>query len=356
MATAPSTAVAVPVGRRIHLPATFRALRHRNYRLWFFGQGISLIGTWMQTMAQQVLVYRLTDSATALGMVSFISLIPSCRWRCGRGRSPDRLPKRTILVITQTIMLIQALVLAVLTWTGAGQVWHVMVLAFVLGAANAVDMPVRQAFTVDMVEAKEDLTNAIALNSAIFNGARALGPALAGLAVAATGEGMAFFLNALELRRRHCRLADDAQRARPSERPSKGAGVGAHGRRRPLCASAAIILLLCSLIAVSAFLSMPYNTLMPVFADGILGPSAQPVVAFICGGAHPLLRCQAPEALPLGLLLTAVGIGAVIGALLVASLPNSSRRGPMLTIGNLGFPLVLADLCLIALVRAVATC
>ena len=145
----------------LHWPATFRALRHRNYRLWFVGQGISLIGTWMQTMAQQVLVYRLTGSAAALGMVNFVAIVPLVPLALWGGSISDRVPKRTIILITQTIMLIQALLLAVLTWTGIVQVWHVMVLAFVLGAANAVDMPARQAFTVDMVEGKEDLTNAI---------------------------------------------------------------------------------------------------------------------------------------------------------------------------------------------------
>jgi predicted MFS family arabinose efflux permease len=202
-------------------------------------------------------------------------------------------------------------------------------------------MPARQAFTVDMVEGKEDLTNAIALNSAIFNGARALGPALAGLAVAATGEGTAFFLNALSFVAVIISLL--MMRNLPqSSRPRQEGGLKSHmaeGVRYVLKQQA--ILVLMSLIAVSAFLSMPYNTLMPVFADVVLKDSAQPVVSFLCGGAHPLMHCQAPEALPLGILLTAVGVGAVTGALLVASLPDNARRGRMLTLGNLAFPLVL---------------
>jgi len=323
------------------LAITFRAMRHRNYRLWFFGQGISLIGTWMQTMAQLVLIYRLTNSAAMLGIVNFIAIVPLVPLALWGGSISDRLPKRTIIVITQTIMLIQALLLAVLTWTGAVQVWHVMVLAFLLGAANAVDMPARQAFTVDMVEGKEDLTNAIALNSAMFNGARALGPALAGVAVAATGEGTAFFLNGLSFVAVIISLL--MMRNLPqSSHPHQEGDLKSHmaeGVRYVLKQPA--ILVLMSLIAVSAFLSMPYNTLMPVFADVVLKDSAQPVVSFLCGGAHPLMQCQAPQALPLGILLTAVGIGAVTGALLVASLPDNARRGWMLTLGNLAFPLAL---------------
>ena len=336
----PSAAVA-SAEAGLHLPATFRALRHRNFRLWFFGQGTSLIGTWMQTMAQQVLVYRLTNSAAALGMVNFIAIVPLVPLALWGGSISDRFPKRTVILITQTIMLAQAFILAALTWTGVVQVWHVYVLAFLLGAANAVDMPARQAFTVDMVEGKEDLTNAIALNSAMFNGARAIGPALAGLAVAATGEGTAFFFNGLSFVAVIASLL--MMRNLPqSSRPRQAAGLKSHlaeGVRYVFKQQA--ILVLISLIAVSAFLSMPYNTLMPVFAEVVLKDSAQPVVSLLCGGARPLMQCQAPEALPLGILLTAVGIGAVTGALLVASLPENARRGRMLTLGNLAFPLVL---------------
>ena len=181
----------------LRLPATFRAFSHRNYLLWFIGQGISLIGTWMQTMAQQVLVYRLTGSAASLGIISFIGLIPLVPLSLWGGSVIDRFPKRTIIIATQAIMLVQAFLLAILTWSGKVQIRHVYLLAFFLGAANAVDMPARQAFTVDMVEGKEDLTSAIGLNSAMFNSARALGPALAGILVATTGEGNAFFINGL---------------------------------------------------------------------------------------------------------------------------------------------------------------
>ncbi|OGN98825.1 MAG: hypothetical protein A2Z71_04075 [Chloroflexi bacterium RBG_13_50_21] len=172
----------------LRLPATFRAFSHRNYLLWFVGQGISLIGTWMQTMAQQVLVYRLTGSAASLGLISFIGLIPIIPLSLWGGSITDRFPKRTILLITQGVMLVQAFLLAVLTWIGTVQIGHVYVLAFVLGAAIAIDLPARQAFTVDLIEGKDDLISAIGLNSAMFNGARAIGPALAGILIATTGE------------------------------------------------------------------------------------------------------------------------------------------------------------------------
>jgi predicted MFS family arabinose efflux permease len=324
------------------MPAnTFRSLRHRNYRLWFFGQGFSLIGTWMQMMAQQVLVYRLTGSATALGVVSFIGFIPLLPLALWGGSIADRFPKQRVILITQIIMMLQAFVLAGLTLTGVVQIGHVYVMAFILAAAQAVDMPARQAFTVEMIEGKEDLTNAIALNSAIFNGARALGPALAGLAVATTGEGMAFAFNGLSFVAVIIGLLLMRNLPQPngSRRTTSLAHHVTEGAR--FVGRQQAILVLMSLVAVSAFLSMPYTTLMPVFADRVLGESARPVVAFLCEGAHPPMRCLSPQALPLGILLTMVGIGAVTGALLVASLPDNARRGRMLTIANLAFPFLL---------------
>jgi predicted MFS family arabinose efflux permease len=323
-------------GRRV--PSTFRALSHRNFRLWFVGQGISLVGTWMQTMAQQVLIYRLTGSAAALGFVSAIGLIPVIPLALWGGSLADRAPKRTVIILAQAAMMIQAFLLALLTATGAIQVWHVYVMALLLAAAQAIDLPARQAFVVDMVEGKDDLTNAIALNSAIFQGARALGPALAGAVVAALGEAPAFFLNGLSfvavigslLMMRNLPQRRNAAKAAPVTRHM------AEGVRYML--NHRILLVLTSLVAVSAFLSMPYTTLMPVVAEQVLKESAGPVVAALCEGPHALIRCQAPEALPLGMLLTAIGVGAVTGALIVASLPNDARRGPLLTAGNLIFP------------------
>ena len=180
MADSQPAQAASPGGRR---SSTFRALRHRNFKLFFYGQLISLVGTWMQTIAQQWLVYRLTGSATMLGTISLLGIIPLVPMALWGGSLADRFPKRSILVVTQSTMMVLALILSVLTWTGTVQVWHVMVLSVLLAAANALDIPARQAFIVEMVEGKEDLANAIGLNSAIFNGARAIGPALAGVAI-----------------------------------------------------------------------------------------------------------------------------------------------------------------------------
>jgi len=148
------------VGAPSRLPTAFRALRHYNYRLFLLGQLISLIGTWMQMIAQQWLVWRLTGSATMLGAISLIGVIPLIPMTLWSGSLSDRLPKRSIIVVAQVVMMIQAFILAALTWTGAVQVWHVMVLAVVLAAANAADMPARQAFVVEMIAGKEDLTSA----------------------------------------------------------------------------------------------------------------------------------------------------------------------------------------------------
>lgn len=322
-------------------PRTFRSLRHRNYRLWFFGQGISLIGSWMQTMAQQVLVYRLTGSATSLGIISFIGLIPLIPLSLWSGSLSDRISKRTLLLITQVIMLVQALILAILTWTNLIQVWHVYVLAFLMGAAQAMDTPARQAFTVEMVEGKEDLSNAIGLNSAMFNMARALGPSFAGILVAATGEGNAFFINAFSFVAVIISLLMMRELPQQPQSEEKQNTLIHTKEGIRFVKSQPVLLVLTSLIAVSAFLSMPYSTLMPVFASNVLGKSADPVIQFMCNPNTGLMNCRSPEALPLGILLTTLGIGSVLGALFIAAMSDSIHRGAWLTAGNIAFPLLL---------------
>jgi MFS family permease len=298
------------------------------------------VGTWMQIMAQQVLIYRLTGSALALGIISVIGLVPTLPLSLWGGSISDRVDRRVVIICTQSTMLVQALLLAGLTWSGHIQVWHVYLLSLFLAGANAIDLPSRQAFTVDMVTDKEDLANAIGLNSAMFNGARALGPSLAGITIAVTGEGTAFFLNgvtflaviiSLVLMRDLPRNPRSKIRVNTMEHMISGFRFAS---------KQSLIAILISLVGVSAFLSMPYNTLLPVFAENILFDSAQPVVNAICNGPHHLLQCQSPEALPLGILMTAVGIGAVVGALYVASI-TGQRRGVLLTLGNMGFPIFL---------------
>ena len=173
-----------------------RALRHRNFQLFFSGQLISLIGTWMQSVAQSWLVYRLTGSALLLGSVGFASQIPVFLFAPLGGLTADRVNRRHIVISTQMASMLLAFVLAALTLSHRVQVWHVFVLASLLGVVNAFDIPGRQSFLVDMV-GREDLMNAIALNSSMFNGARVIGPAIAGILVARIGEGWCFFANAV---------------------------------------------------------------------------------------------------------------------------------------------------------------
>src|SRR5271156_132368 len=176
--------------------AAGRALRHRNFQLFFSGQLISLIGTWMQSVAQSWLVYRLTGSALLLGAVGFASQVPVFLFAPLGGIAADRFNRRHIVIATQTAAMVLAAILAALTLFHKVQVWHVFVLASLLGIVNAFDIPGRQSFLVDMV-GKEDLMNAIALNSSMFNGARVIGPAIAGILVAKIGEGWCFFANAV---------------------------------------------------------------------------------------------------------------------------------------------------------------
>ena len=301
-----------------------------------------MIGTWMQSMAQQVLVYRLTGSAVSLGIVNLMTVIPLLPFSFWGGSLADRFSKRKIIIITQTFMLFQAFALAALTWTGTVRVWHVYLMAFMLGIFKAVDMPSRHSFVVEMVEGKEDLTSAIGLNSAIHNGARTLGPAIAGVVVATMGEAVAFFLNSLSFLAVITSLFFMRTLLKLIPSNETNPPVISHmleGVRFVL--SQQVLLILMSLVAVTSFLSRPYQTLMPVFADVMLKGSAQPVVAFLCNGDHHILTCLEPAALPLGLLFSAVGIGAVTGAILVASLPERARRGRMLTLGNLGLPVML---------------
>jgi MFS family permease len=294
----------------------------------------------MQNMAQQVLVYRLTGSATSLGIISVIGLIPMLPLSLWGGSISDRFNKRKVILLMQIAMLVQAILLSVLTWTGEIQVWHVYLLSLILAGANAIDMPARQAFTVDLINGKEDLTNAIGLNSAMFNSARALGPSLAGITVAAVGEGPAFLLNGLSFVAVIISLLMMRNLPQSSKSPQDGNAIEHMKGGFRFASRNQLVAVLISLVAVSAFLSMPYNTLMPVYAKNILNQSGSPIVNAVCNGSRALMKCQSPEALLLGILMTAVGIGAVVGALFVASLTNQ-RRGLLLTIGNLAFPLFL---------------
>ena len=179
------------------LEIVFRSLRYRNYRLFFGGQSLSLIGTWIQRIAMPWLVYHLSGSAFLLGVVGFAGQIPTFLLAPVAGVLSDRWNRYHILFITQTLAMIQALILAILFFSGTIRVSHIVFLSVILGCINAFDIPSRQAFVIEMVEKHEDLGNAIALNSSMVNGARLLGPSIAGILIASVGEGMCFLLNGL---------------------------------------------------------------------------------------------------------------------------------------------------------------
>jgi MFS family permease len=298
--------------RRVTLPRTFRALRHRDYRLWWFSQMVSLTGTWVQVVAQNWLVYRLTGSPAMLGLVNFVSLVPSLPMSLWAGSLADRFDKRRLVIIAQITLFVQASILAVLTLTGLVQVWHVMVLALFAGLAQALDMPSRQSFVIELV-GKEDLTNAIALNSTIFNVARSAGPAVAGILVAAVGEGLAFSINAVSfLPVIGALLIMSTSSVRRKINGSPGRQIV---RGFKYAGKNTLVWVIISVVGVSAFFVMPYSILMPVFAKEVFGGDADVY----------------------GFLMTCAGLGALVGALMVASLGTRSKRGLILTVANVAF-------------------
>jgi MFS family permease len=258
---------------------TFLALRHRNYRLFFFGQMISLIGTWMQTTAQAWLVLVLTHSAWLLGLVGALQFLPVMVLSLFGGVLADRLPKRTALLFTQSSALIQAAVMWILVATGTVQIWHVMVLAALLGLTNSLDMPTRQAFVVEMV-GREDLPNAVALNSSIFNMARVLGPGLGGLMIAWLGIAPLFLLNAVSFIAVIIGLAmiDQKKLLALPTRLKDGTKLSAFQSLREglsYVRHVPSVLLVISVIGVVSLFGINFNVMLPLFATEVLhsGPA-----------------------------------------------------------------------------------
>src|SRR3954447_10767905 len=253
-------------------PESLRALRHRNYQLFFAGQLISLIGTWMDQVAEAWLVYRLTGSALLLGTVAFASQIPVFLLAPIGGALADRVDRRKILIWTQSSMMLLTFMLAWLTLSHRIHIWQVVTLAALTGVVNAVDLPARQAFVVDMVS-RADLVNAIALNSSMFNGARVVGPALAGIVVAAIGEGWCFFANGVSF------LAVIAGLLLMTmERPRQvieGSPIENIIEGFRFVASTGPVRALMLLLGLVSFTAMPYAVLMPVFAAQILHGGAK---------------------------------------------------------------------------------
>jgi MFS family permease len=295
---------------------TLRALRHRNYRLFFSGQSLSLIGTWMQQVALGWLVYRLTDSAFLLGLVGFSSQIPTFIFASFAGVLADRYNKHKIIIATQSLAMIQATILAYLTITGTIQIWHILLLSLFSGLINAFDMPTRQSFVIEMVEDRKDLPNAIALNSSMFNAARLIGPTLAGFLISALGEGLCFLINAISYIAVITALLlmniSPQVNNKKKEKVLEGLkeGIKYAYNFKPI----RVLLLLIGLVSLTG---LPYTVLMPVFARDLLH-----------GNAHTL-----------GFLFGAVGSGALVGAIYLASRKSVLGLGRWIAIATSIFSL-----------------
>jgi MFS family permease len=288
-----------------------RSLGSRNFRLFFTGQSISLVGTWMQQIAMSWLVYRLTGSAFLLGVVSFTGQIPTFLLAPVAGVLVDRWDRRRLIIVTQTIAMLQAALLAFLVLTGSVQVWQIVLLSFFLGLINTFDIPARQSFFVEIVDNREDLGNAIALNSSMFNAARLIGPSIAGLIVSAVGEGLCFVLNAASYLAVIVALAAmRLQRRTPvmerrhilhELREGVGYALGFPPMRGILI-----------LIALVSLMGMPYSVLMPVFASNILHGDAR----------------------TFGFLMAAAGSGALCSTLYLASRKSVIGLGRLIALST----------------------
>jgi MFS family permease len=304
---------------------TFSALRHRNYRLFFFGQVTSLSGTWMQWVAQGWLVYELTRSAFALGVVGFATRVPVIFLSLGAGVLADRVEKRRILLVTQFISMVLAFILAGLTFSGRIEFWHVVVLGALAGAAHSFDAPTRQSFYKELV-GQEDLMNAIALNSSIFNAARLVGPALAGVLIKYIGIGGCFFINgvtylAVIAAYLLMRLPPFGREREPRTHAEELREALGYVYNHPVVRTGV------TLIGFASLFTLSYGTLLPVFADVVLS-----------GGSGTYAA-----------LMASVGAGALVSALIVASLGNVERKGYLASAGLILFPVMLI---LISLARS----
>jgi MFS family permease len=311
-ASDPAAAAALPSEPAAARSGAFRALRHRNFRLYFGGQFVSLIGTWMQSVAQGWLVLKLTNSALMLGVVSFAGYLPVLLVALFAGVIVDHADRRRLIVTTQVLLMLSAFILAALTWAGVVRVEHVIVLAALNGLVTAFDMPARQTFVVEMV-GREDLPNAIAINSMVFNGARVIGPAIAGVLISAIGIAGCFFLNGLSYIAVIISLllmelaARELPRIGSSMLQRLGEGFDYVWHHR-----ASFYLLL--LIAISAGFGMQYSVLIPVFARDILHGNARAY----------------------GFLLAAQGVGALLGGVVLASSRTPRGLRQNLLFGLLG--------------------
>lgn len=304
---------------------TFRALRHRNYRLFFYGQFISLTGTWMQQVAMSWLIYSLTKSPLIMGIIMFASTAPSLFVSPFAGVLIDRVNKYHALIIVQTLFMIEAFIIAVLTLTGIVQVWHIIILSILMGLTNAVDIPLRQAFVVNLIDASEDLGNAISLNSSCFNLARMIGPAVAGVLIASFGEGICFLLNAISYIAVIYALLLMKIRVTPIHKKTDKNILQELKEGFKYAFDSIPIRILIIFIGTTSLIGMSFPVLMPIFAKEILH-----------GGAQTM-----------GFLMSSSGIGALLGALYLAGKKSVSGLEKWLYVAALLFGFGLAGLSLV---------
>jgi MFS family permease len=301
----------------------FRAFQHRNYRLFYAGQSVSLIGTWMQTIAQAWLVLELTDSEVALGVVTMLQFLPITLFVLFAGVIADRVPKRNFLFATQLLAMLQATVLAVLVFSGSVELWHVYVLAFVLGMSNAFDMPTRQALVAEIV-GREDLVNAVSLNSGMFNGARLIGPAIGGFIISTAGVEAVFALNAVSYAFILASLAAirTDELYTPDRPPAKGNPLSELREGISYAFRTPATLLIIILITLIGTFGYNFTVMLPLITRFVLDEGS----------------------VALGFLTAAVGLGAFVAALSLASRRAATRY--QLFVGATAFTLMLGGVAL----------
>jgi MFS family permease len=306
-----------PDERNFRFRAALRALNYRNFKLFMSGQVISLVGTWMQTVAQSWLVYRLTGSSFLLGSVGFVSQFPVFLLAPIGGAVADRFDRHKVVITTQITFMLLAFTLSLVTLLGVVQIWHIFLISSLIGVVTAFDMPARQSFIAQMVN-KEDLMSAIALNSSIFNSARIIGPAVAGILVAIIGEGWCFFANGTSFIAVIVGLLMMKVSA-PINREGPGSTLAKTLEGFRFVRGTVALRNLLLLLGLASIMGMPYTVLMPIFAHQVLGSGAQ----------------------GMGILMGATGAGALMGSLRLAARTNVKGLGRMLGLALAGFGLSL---------------
>jgi len=297
-----------------------RAFRHRNYRIFFVGESVSLTGLWMHRVAMSWLIYRLTGSALMLGAVEFVGQIPVFFLGIFAGVFLEKMDLKRVIFLCQALSMFHAFTLAVLTFSGYVQYWHILVLSALLGVVNAFEIPARQAFVVHVVEGNEDLGNAIALNSSLFNAARLIGPSIGGVTIAAFGEGLCFILNGFSYFATLAALF--LMRIKQCEGSCGRSGNFLEGLKEGVGYAASFLPIRNTLLVlgVISFTGIPYIVLLPVFAREILA-----------GGARTL-----------GFLMASSGVGALAASLRLATRRSPSGLGKIMAMSVASFGLVIS--------------